>query len=107
VIVLTVLWVNIQRKSELPIPLQTCTLLIALQALRSITLCALGSSTFRFLLDALAIASDKYLVLTWFVFLADGRHMTFELARMRAGLLLATTLLTSLSSIFTFSRLVA
>jgi hypothetical protein len=94
--------VNVQCQCQFAVPLQTCTLLVTFKGLLEVAISILRCITFGFLLDTLALASNKDLMLAWLIFFARERRV----ARCQTWVTTDTELLsTRLSAgLFTFSR---
>jgi len=65
--------INIEGQSQFAISLQACTLIVAFQRLLEIALATLGRIASRLLLDTLALASNKDLMLARLVLFARER----------------------------------
>lgn len=105
-IVLVSILINVESQGQFAIPLQPSTFVVTLQALRRIAFCEFRCSALCFLFNALAIAGDKDLMLTWFVLLAGEGRMAFVLACMSAALVFTARLLASLRRVFAIARFV-
>lgn len=100
--------INVQRKSELAVPLETGTFVVTGQGLATVAFACLGSATFHFLFLRLTKARDEDLALTRFVLFARIRGVA-------CGFIWVTTCPFGLSarlraaplSIFTFARTMA
>lgn len=102
--------VDVQSECKFPVPLQACAFVIAGQGLSIVSFTVLRSAAFHLLLLSLAVASNEYLALAWFVLLAWewGVASIFDVRMTTNFLLLPTRLLARLAmSIFTLSRCMA
>lgn len=73
--VVLVLWVDVQSQRQFVVTLQSRALVVTLEYLFQIPFSTFGSIAFSFLLNPLAFAGDKDLVLTGLVLLACGREV--------------------------------
>lgn len=103
--IVLVLRVNVERKCQNAITLQSCTFFVALEHLFQITVAVTRSIALGFLLDSLAFAGNEDLVWAWLLFFARLREMAGCQARVATNTELFATCLSA--GVFTFSRPVA
>lgn len=82
--VILVLRIHIEGKSQLPIPFKACTLLIALEDSLQVTVTMFRCTALGFLLDPLAFTGDENLLRTGLLFFASSREVTRCHARVSA-----------------------